>query len=274
MPALVTTIINSFLLTFAVTLLYTPSCLHHASAQSTAPASSLPIPVSMMGYATTRDQKTFYIQGGTSRRVRNSNQFYSLDLTQPSWNTSYPPWKVLPVGAGNSTSSPMNYGLAMAISNDNNQLMEWNLAVGVSTYDVQKGTWIGIGNPGMRAGSFGSRAATDPDTGLVYIPGIARDKNEMLVYDFATKTTSTAPMPPPELLEKPVDMYAWAWNDQRQSMLLHGGAAFVINYNVNVTTYGNPNLLEFIPSMAQWKLVVRSSECYDLHFVVVCGLRL
>ncbi|KAF9120474.1 hypothetical protein BGW39_011338 [Mortierella sp. 14UC] len=127
--------------------------------------------------------------------------------------------------------------------------MEWGTRIGLSTYDVQKGTWNGTGVAGgPRTGFFGYTAATDPDTGLVYIPSGANAMTGMLVYDFVTKTISSALMPPPELLTMSVGKYAWAWNGLRQSMLLHGGANFA-NFS---SPYGNPNLLEFIPSMAQW----------------------
>ncbi|KAG0271229.1 Acyl-CoA-binding domain-containing protein 5 [Linnemannia exigua] len=254
-----TTLINSLLLTLAATSLYTPTHLHHhVSAQSTRPpVHPLPVPVGIMGYATSHDQRTFFIQGGVGERLYLNNQFFSLDLTQPSWNTTSPPWKALSVGAGNSSSAPTDYGLAMAVSKDDTQLLDWAKRIGVSTYDIRTGTWNGTGTAnGPRTGFFGYTAATDPDTDLVYIPSGTANLTRMLVYDFTTRSTSSAPMPPPAMLKMSVGMYAWAWNSVRRTMMLHGGA----NYSNFSDPFGNPNLMEFNPSTSTWGLLTTQGQ--------------
>lgn len=243
-------IYNTLLISLAATSLWTLHILPKVSAQN-------PVPLCCMAYATTHDQKTFYVQGGSGPQTHENNQFFSLDLTQHSWNTSSPPWKPLSVGAGDSASSPVDYGLAMAISKDNTQLMEWGTRIGFSTYDIETGVWSGKGLvTAPRVGAFGYQAATDPNSGLAYIPSAGNNATRMLVYNFTTRTTTLAPMPSAKLLRLPVGKYAWAWNDVRQSMLLHGGANFG---NGKKPPFFNPNLLEFNPATSKWRRLVRPS---------------
>ncbi|KAG0292385.1 hypothetical protein BGZ97_005612 [Linnemannia gamsii] len=210
-----------------------------------------------MAYATTHDQKTFYVQGGSGLRSSLNNQFFSLDLTQPSWNTTSPPWKTLPVGFGNTSSSPIDYGLAMAISKDNTQLLEWGTRTGVLTFDIGTGVWSGQPfETGPRLGFLGYQAATDPNSGLAYIPSAMNNATRMMVYNFVTRATTAAPMPSAKLLRLPVGKYAWAWNDVRQSMLLHGGA----NHGDGTRSYFNPNLLEFTPATSTWRRLTTKGQ--------------
>ncbi|KAG0210503.1 hypothetical protein BGX33_004856 [Mortierella sp. NVP41] len=228
----------------AASSLWTPqNVVVLVSAQTLTPA---PIPASRTAYAT-HAEKTLFIQGGASANSHYENQFFSLDLTQ-SWNTSNPSWKVLPIGGG-TASAPVEYGLAMAISNDGRTLMEWGARIGISTYDIQEGSWVGIGVPqGVRTGFFGYVGATDPNTGLVYIPSVLNGGATMMVYDFVTGSTTAAPMPPMSMLNRPVGNYAWAWNTPRQSMLLHGGA----NYGNGNDPFINGNLAEYSPITSRW----------------------
>jgi hypothetical protein len=240
-------IYNTFLISLTVASLWTSHILPNVSAQK-------PVPLCCMAYATTHDQKTFYVQGGSGLRSSLNNQFFSLDLTQPSWNTTSPPWKTLPVGFGNTSSSPIDYGLAMAISKDNTQLLEWGTRTGVLTFDIGTGVWSGQPfETGPRLGFLGYQAATDPNSGLAYIPSAMNNATRMMVYNFVTRATTVAPMPSAKLLRLPVGKYAWAWNDVRQSMLLHGGA----NHGDGTRSYFNPNLLEFTPATSTWRRLVR-----------------
>ncbi|KAF9147867.1 hypothetical protein BG015_010428 [Linnemannia schmuckeri] len=220
-------------------------------------SAQIPVPLCCMAYATTHDQKTFFVQGRASAHHFVNNQFFSLDLTQPSWNTTAPPWKPLSVGAGDRASSPVDFGLAMAISKDGRMLMEWGMRIGVAIYDIEANVWIGKGiGTGKRTGYIGYQAATDPNTGLVYIPAAMNDSTGMMVYSFATKETTLAPMPSVKLLRLPMMKYAWAWNGVRQSMLLHGGA----NYDNFEKPYGNPNLLEFLPTTSTWRRLTTKGQ--------------
>lgn len=221
-------------------------------------SAQIPVPLCCMAYATTHDQKTFFVQGGSGAQTHDNNQFFSLDLSQPSWNTTVPPWKPLSVGAGNTASSPVDYGLAMAVSKDDTMLMEWGTRIGVATYDIGTGVWAGKGvGKGARTGFFGYQAATDPNTGLVYIPSAMNNSTRMMVYNFVTGARTLAPMPSAKLLRLPVGKYAWAWNGARQSMLLHGGA----NYGNTKKPFANPNLLEFLPATSTWRRLVRPFFC-------------
>lgn len=233
---------TTILISLAVVSLSTPHLTPLVSAQ-------VPVPLCCMAYATTHDQKTFFVQGGAGAHTHENNQFFSLDLSQPSWNTTVPPWKPLSVGAGN-TSSPVDYGLAMAVSKEDTKLMEWGTRIGVATYDIGTGVWAGKGvGKGVRTGFFGYQAATDPNTGLVYIPSAMNNSTRMMVYNFVTGATTLAPMPSAKLLRLPVGKYAWAWNEARQSMLLHGGA----NYGNTKQPFANPNLLEYLPTTSTWR---------------------
>ncbi|KAF8925208.1 hypothetical protein BGZ47_003425, partial [Haplosporangium gracile] len=129
-------------------------------------------------------------------------------------------------------------------------LMEWGTRIGIATYDIEADVWSGKGvGTGVKTGFFGYQAATDPNTGLVYIPSAMNNFTRMMVYNFTTRATTLAPMPSVKLLKLPVGKYAWVWNGVRQSMLLHGGA----NYKNFEKPYANPNLLEFLPTTSTWR---------------------
>ncbi|KAF9130632.1 hypothetical protein BGX30_013440 [Mortierella sp. GBA39] len=220
-------------------------------------SAQIPVPLCCMAYATTHDQKTFFVQGGAGDHTYRNNQFFSLDLSQPSWNTTVPPWKPLSVGAGNTGSSPVDQGLAMAVSKDDTKLMEWGMRTGLATYDIGTGVWTGVeAAAGARVGFFGYHAATDPNTGLAYIPSAMNNFTRMMVYNFTTGAATSTPMPSVKLLRLPVGKYTWAWNEVRQSMLLHGGA----NYGNTTNPFANPNLLEFLPTTSKWRRLTTKGQ--------------
>ncbi|KAF9919989.1 Multiple epidermal growth factor-like domains protein 8 [Linnemannia zychae] len=216
-----------------------------------------PVPVGLMAYATTHDEKTLYIQGGQGLETHNNNQFFALDLTQSSWNITHPPWKPLPVGVGNTTSSPSAYGLSMAISKDSTRLVELGGRSGTSLYDIGTGTWsFKALNVDKDSVFLGYNAATDPNSGLVYVPGASTNRTRMLIYDFATGNITDTGMPSAKVLKMPVSQYGWAWNGLRGSMMLLGGS----NYDNFTTPYYNPDLIEFNVTTSEWNMLATKGQ--------------
>ncbi|KAG9071543.1 hypothetical protein KI688_005755 [Linnemannia hyalina] len=201
---------------------------------------------------TTVDKTTLYIQGGTAQRGSNyNNQFYSLDLTISGWNASSPPWKVLPVGAGNY-SAPFTYYHAMTATKDSKKLIVWSTFTGLSTYDYVTSVWtnntLGHLNPDVFGGQMS--LALDPTTGLIYVPGRVNMGAGMLVYDPVTANTDVVPMYPVTMLSFLNMGNSFVWSELRKSFLYFGG------FNqVEDSTVFNQYMFEYQPSTYNWTLI-------------------
>lgn len=204
---------------------------------------------------TTVNGATLYIQGGAAQGGSHSNnQFYSLDLTISGWNTSSPPWKVLPVGAG-FHSAPFDYYHAMTATRDNNKLIVWGASTGFSTYDFATTVWTNntLGNPKPEVGGGQTSLALDPTSGLIYVPGGANKGTGMLVYDPVAANSTVVPMYPSTVLSFMDIGYSFVWSELRKTFLLFGG------FEKGDTVY-NQYMIEYQPSTYSWTRIV-SAPC-------------
>ncbi|KAG0280620.1 hypothetical protein BGZ96_001504 [Linnemannia gamsii] len=174
-------------------------------------------------YATV-DENTLYIQGGAN--VLNPSllysQFFSLDLSR-SWNTSNPPWVEV-----TATGIPARLKTAfhsMSLSKDSRTLTFWDMHTSPPysvNYHLDTKKWETLPAPPIEEPFVGKfcKAATDPTTDHVYIPG--GFGTSLLAYDPSSKASSTVPMPPGGS-SMTWSMYTFAWNDVRRSFLYFGG---------------------------------------------------
>jgi hypothetical protein len=104
------------------------------------------------------------------------------------------------------------------------------------------------------------KAATDPTTNRVYIPGCSSNGTSMLMYDPSLKSSTALAMP-----SKGNDTiwsgYTFIWNDVRRSFLLYGG----------MISQDSPYFYEYIPTDANpWRtLVIVNKHGYPILFADV-----
>ncbi|KAF8929036.1 hypothetical protein BGZ47_001314, partial [Haplosporangium gracile] len=129
----------------------------------------------LSAYATV-DESTFYIQGGSN--VSQSNiiydQFYSLDLTK-SWNVANPPWSAVPV-VGSMPPRLKTWAHSISVSSNNKTLTFWDTFNSPSysvNYHLDTNSWEELPSlTSLQPSGFKMvKAATDPTTDRVYIPG-------------------------------------------------------------------------------------------------------
>ncbi|KAF9109221.1 hypothetical protein BGX27_007860 [Mortierella sp. AM989] len=207
---------------------------------STLAAAQAPVPVIAMAYATIAE-KTFYVQGGVPNGGRGaSNQLFSLDLTQPQWAATSPPWKAL-----NTQKVPADYHHSLVVSLDQQSLIFWGSnKTGTSVYNIASGavTKRSLPIPGLT--EWGPmRAVADPGSGLVYIPAGFND-GSLVEYNPTTGNIRLFPM---QAGLDSIAGYSAVWSTHRKSLLLYGGA----------TTPGgdvwNTQLYEFFPGSLAWR---------------------
>ncbi|KAF9272719.1 hypothetical protein BGZ68_002150 [Mortierella alpina] len=229
------------------TLLLLVTCLSMSTvAQS-------PISVTYMAYATV-DEKTLYIQGGSVVSKDTVTQFFSLDLTQPSWDTSSPPWRLLTSGEGQQ-SAPKTWGQSMTLSKDQQSLIVWNTFGTISIFNLATSTWAGSHPlPQNSTDWIGLKSITDPSSGYIYIPSGFNNGTSMTLYDPARNTAVPLPSAPTAVMDVGLQYYSLVWCSLRNSMLLYGG----------ITNPGNapsPYLIEFQPATSTWSRISTT----DLH---------
>lgn len=195
---------------------------------------------------TTISENTFYIQGGllitgAGTSSSNTSQFYALDLTQPTWNTLNPPWKALTYPATLTSTS----GHSISVAPDNSAFTMWMASNLVATYTIGSNSWAQIlpNPPATLFKGSNLQAATDPTSGLVYIPGAAGTPNSMSVFSSSTGMALSVPMPP--TLIAAGSFYSFVWSQVRKTFIYYGG---------NAAT-SNP-FFEFSPSSGKWSSMV------------------
>ncbi|KAF9154077.1 hypothetical protein BG015_001899 [Linnemannia schmuckeri] len=214
------------------------------AAKATAQQSPPPAAVCCMAY-TTINEDTFFIQGGTlitgTGTSTNTSQFYSLDLTQPTWNTLNPPWKALTYPASLTALSSTS-GHSISVASDSSSFTMWiynpNLVV---SYNVASGSWAQVlpTPPTTLFKGNDLQAATDPTTGMVYIPGAAGTYNSMSVYSFSSGMAPSVAIP--STLVAAAGYYTFVWSQVRKTFIYYGGNA------------ATPNpFFEFSPSAGKW----------------------
>lgn len=207
-------------------------------------------PSSTYGMAyTTIDESTLYIQGGIilpppGGTVKIASQFYALDLTQ-DWNTTNPPWKVLtaPIsGAATQFTSQ-----SMTISPDRQTVTLWNVYPTVAAnYSLTDASWTRVPlSPSLIVSGNGIRAATDPTTGAVFIPGVGPfNTNYIVRYNYLNASVTLINIP--LTLVTALDSYSFVWCQPRKSFLLFAGNVSGVNA-----------FSEYSPSTNQWNQLVR-----------------
>ncbi|KAF9912339.1 hypothetical protein EC991_011031 [Linnemannia zychae] len=203
-----------------------------------------------MAYATV-DEKTLYIHGGF--KVPNSNifepQFFSLDLTQDTWDVSNPPWKQLPYSNvfGNTAVLPAQH--ALTVSQDGRTLSMWIGGEPVNkvfaNYSITDNKWTRLSVSYNLF--FEVRAATDPTTGMVYFP--AGDGLFTKAYQTLVKVDPslrfTAEDIPLSAMHIPGTPNAFVWNKLRSSFIIYLDSA-------SAPPPAYP-FYEYTPSNRQWK---------------------
>ncbi|KAK3805938.1 MAG: hypothetical protein J3Q66DRAFT_360052 [Benniella sp.] len=168
--------------------------------------------------------KGHYVIGGSLSNVSQVAQAFMLDLSV-SWSTNDPAYKKL-------TNGPLAYAAQCAMSNDGKDLFVLQKGTGY-IYNLAKDDWSVMQNVNFHAGG-GTSAATDPESGLIYLPNGAMNftgSQQLMALDPQTRTISTLPMPD----AFNVSSYSSAaWSPPLKSLLL-------------VATYG-AGLYSFTPS--------------------------
>ncbi|KAK3835622.1 MAG: hypothetical protein J3R72DRAFT_451271 [Linnemannia gamsii] len=205
-----------------------------------------PINVCCMAYTTVNN--TLYVQGGSAQKIYWNSQFFSLDLTLSGWNTSSPPWKALPVGAGVHSAPFENYH-SMTATKDKKTLIVMGSRTRISTYDFSTATWTN--DSSFTAGTLmgGAKYPMDLDltTGLIYIPSRANNGTAMMVYNHETRTSSIVPMYPSVVLPFRVNSFTFVWSQLRKSFLFFGG------YNsIEGSITFNNYMIEYQPTTYSW----------------------
>ncbi|KAF9912336.1 Multiple epidermal growth factor-like domains protein 8 [Linnemannia zychae] len=199
-----------------------------------------PLPVILMAY-TTIDEKTFYVHGGVSETEAGELQFFSLDLTQDSWDVSNPPWKQLPYSNvfGNIPVSANDH--ALTVSPDGQTLSLWIGGVlnQFANYSVTDNKWTRL--PINYWFEDELRAATDPSTGDIYFPAGYPKKMDTMVKIDRNLNPTTEAIPPSVNFTK--TGHSFIWNKLRNSFIL----------NVSGPEKPLHPFHEYTPSNGQWK---------------------
>ncbi|KAF9102840.1 hypothetical protein BGX27_010842 [Mortierella sp. AM989] len=188
------------------------------------------------------ESSTFYIQGGATNFASVSGvytttpQTFAIDLSV-SWSTSQPAYKSLPDGPTGSLTTA-------ALSPD--KLRWFAISNGLSrTFDIKSSTWNETLPNVLFNSNPGQGSATDPDSGLMYIPSIASDVGStslLALHVSGGKIDNVVTQP----LQNVTMGFHVAWSAALRSILVFGGAP----------KFGfpkqNDNVLVFTPATGFW----------------------
>ncbi|KAK3823798.1 MAG: hypothetical protein JOS17DRAFT_753404 [Linnemannia elongata] len=180
-------------------------------------------------YATV-EESTLYIQGGVNTiSGDNMYQFYSLDLTK-NWDISNQPWSEV-ITADPIPAKLETWGHSISLSRNQKTLTFWNINGSVSyaaSFHLDTNTWEALPPLNLLTKKHFSveiiKAATDPRTDQVYIPG-GSDKG-MLVYSPDSKSSTALELGPSGKNGTYWSAYSFVWSDVRKSFLYFGGYDF------------------------------------------------
>jgi len=151
-----------------------------------------------------------YVFGGSYANNLGVHQAFMVDLSV-SWNASNPVFKQLTDGPG---------ALTAACTMQPNQEDIFMVVLGVGyIFNIKSNSWKFHINNKLSIG-YGLSAATDPETGLVYVPNGSRDPVsngfQLLAMDLKAKSFTTSLMPPLNMS----GLSTSAWSPPLQSMLV------------------------------------------------------
>ncbi|KAF9163822.1 hypothetical protein BGX21_011311 [Mortierella sp. AD011] len=155
------------------------------------------------------DGKAMYVLGGTSGSSQSysySTQVFMIDLSIP-WNVSSPAYKNLPdapVGFFQMVSALSSDGQTWFAQNGNTAFF----------YNFESSKWNTIsstttGNKTLNS-NFGLGAATDPDTGIIYVPnGLVSNGGQYMLKVNPDESIDSAEMSP-QISKTPSSTVAWS----------------------------------------------------------------
>lgn len=180
------------------------------------------------------------------RSKNDTGQFYALDLTAPSWETSNPPWKLITPNGLVPVSVATAAGHSVSVSQDHRTLTFWQTSAmitrkAVTNFNLVTNAWSDIPTPLMLSDAlYNLPATTDPGTGMVYVPR-GYNNSTMLVYSPTTGVATSQSMPPMIL----TDWFPSVWSTLRGTLMLIGGEGGFGSY-----------FYEFKPPNGPWTEVV------------------
>ncbi|KAF9541109.1 hypothetical protein EC957_003390 [Mortierella hygrophila] len=169
---------------------------------------------------TTVNEDTFFMQGGISYGPAGptTNQFYTLDLTQPTWTTVNPPWRARVYPESLNLIAKINKH-SISVSPDKQNLTFWADYPGlVLNYTIATDTWTQVPTPSQLTFSSDLHSETDPRTGLVYNP-CGYNNVSMGVYNPATQSFTPATSPNGFVNDR---FYTFVWSEVRNSFIFFG----------------------------------------------------
>ncbi|KAG0354215.1 hypothetical protein BC939DRAFT_479645 [Gamsiella multidivaricata] len=205
------------LLSLFATLLFNATAIH---AQGYIPSPTYqPASVFIEGQA-------MWVMGG--RTISTDSlvpQMFSLDLSA-SWSTTSPSYKHLPDGYAER-------GIASTLTKDN---QNWFLISNQTMYlyNFAASNWATLENDSHITSSNGIGAATDPETGKIYIPNGYFDSAGVryeLVYDPSYRNSISSTSLPQGLARS--FLYSIAWSTSLKGALMFGGFDYATNTTSN-----------------------------------------
>ncbi|KAG0242584.1 hypothetical protein B0O80DRAFT_447697 [Mortierella sp. GBAus27b] len=160
-----------------------------------------------------QEGKSLIVQGG-SNGTYTICQTFSIDLSR-MWDISNVPYRRLNDG-------PSDYEHPGTLLQDKQTWFMVSNDTGYE-YDISTNSWKSLGRSESLSTTHGLGAATDPSTGLVYIPNgyISNGTVQMARYDSTKDILDSKPMSPG--LGNLVS-YSIAWSEQVKKMIVYGGA--------------------------------------------------
>ncbi|KAG0237259.1 hypothetical protein B0O80DRAFT_495077 [Mortierella sp. GBAus27b] len=191
------------------------------------------------------ERQGLYVIGGQFENLTSTTQSFMIDLSVP-WNTSDPVFKKIADG-------PMAAYMPCTMTSDGQELFTLTLGTGY-IYNVKSDSWSIYSNTNFEFGILMS-AITDPESGLIYLPGGAMNfqgRMELMALNLETKKFTTTLMPGNLNLTR---LHAGTWSVPTRSLFLM------------VTQFEGlpPALLSFTPENANdatfgWKIMNTTGE--------------